>query len=84
MKPILLYGSELWGYEQKECTEIVNRCSCKRFLCVSLKSCNATVLAECGRLPTYIDSQIKCLKYWLKLIELPNYIIDMPRNATIC
>ena len=40
---------------------------------MSLKSCNAAVLAECGRLPAYIDSQIKCLKYWLKLIELPNY-----------
>ena len=31
------------------------------------------IALECGRLPMYIDSQIRCIKYWLKLIEMPNF-----------
>ena len=71
--PVLLYGSELWGYAEIETVEIVHRYACKRFLCVGQKSCNAAVLAECGRIPVFVDSQVRCVKFWLRLLELPEH-----------
>ena len=47
IKPILMYGAEIWGIFPNEMTEIVQRYACKRFLCVNQKSTNAAVMAEC-------------------------------------
>ena len=33
VKPVLLYGSELWGHTQVESVEIVNKYACKVFVC---------------------------------------------------
>ena len=35
-------------------------------------ACNVAVMEECGRLPVYIDSKVRGLNYWMKLIEMPN------------
>ena len=73
IKPILLYGSELWGYSKRDTTEIVQRYACRRFLCVNQKSCVAPVMAECERFPIYIDTSVRTLKYWLKILHMPEY-----------
>jgi hypothetical protein len=67
--PILLYGSELWGYEYREEIEIVQRKYCKRLLCVASNTPNSIVLGELGRLPLYTMYIIRCVKFWFKLIS---------------
>ena len=34
---------------------------------------NDMVYGECGRFPIYINSQIRCLKYWLKIVHMQDH-----------
>jgi hypothetical protein len=52
--PILLYGSEIWGYEWAEHIEGVQRKYCRFVLGVSFTTCNSFILGECGRYPLCI------------------------------
>ena len=72
VKPILLYGSELWGCSQFDQIEKVHLFALKRFLNVSLHCSNNMVYAETGRYPMHICSQIRAVKYWFKLTKLSN------------
>ena len=54
--PILLYGSEIWGYRKYEVLEQVQYYACKRYICVGIKSCNAAVLGDCGRFPLHVET----------------------------
>lgn len=36
ISPVLLYGSEIWGFTKRESIELVHRYACKRYMCVSL------------------------------------------------
>ena len=45
---------------------------CKNQLGVGSTIPTAAVLGECGRKRLYITCIIKCVKYWLKLISLPD------------
>ena len=49
--PMLLYGSDIWGYEYRYSMEIVQRKYCKMLLGVSSSTQNDVVLGELGRLP---------------------------------
>jgi hypothetical protein len=69
--PILLYGSELWGFQHLDDIEKVQRYACKRILNVSMKTPNAMVLGELGRFPLYVLSAVRCIKYWLKILSMP-------------
>lgn len=71
--PILFYGSELWGSKNYDCLERVHRYACKRFLNVSFKVSNSVALGDCGRFPLYIQTQIRVLKYWFKILHLPDH-----------
>ena len=44
-----------------------------RFLCINQRASNAAVMAECERYPIYIETQMRCLKYWLKVIVMPEH-----------
>ncbi|MEW8548219.1 MAG: reverse transcriptase family protein [Candidatus Thiodiazotropha sp.] len=72
ISPLLLYGSEIWGCLKRESVELVHRYACKRYMCVSLKACNAAVLGDCGRFPLWIESNKRCIKYWLKILNMPD------------
>ena len=68
--PIILYGSELWGFNSYEHCEIIHRLACKRFLCVKRSSNNAVVLGDCNQFPLFIESAKRCIKYWLKILKM--------------
>ena len=70
IKPILTYGSEIWGYEASEIVESVHVRFCKSLLMVSSSACTSAVLGECGRFPICIDYHVKCIKYWLRLLTM--------------
>lgn len=76
---MLLYSSEMWGLHRLDNIEKVHTLACKRFLSVPLKVSNKLVYGEVGRYPLYINSAVRCIKYWLKLLKLD--ISRIPRQA---
>ena len=69
IKPVLLYGVELWGNDKVDDIERVHLFVCKYFMNTPLRSCNAAVLGDCGRYPLYIETSRRCIKY-LRLLNL--------------
>ena len=55
VSPVLLYGSEIWGFTKGEAIYVVHRYACKPYMCVGLRACNASVLGDCGRFPMWIQ-----------------------------
>ena len=71
VKPILLYGSELWGLKDIEGIEKVHLFALKRFLNVSLHCSNDRIYAETGRYPLFVCSKLRAIKFWFKLLKWP-------------
>jgi hypothetical protein len=68
---IMLYGSEIWGLKSPKCIEDVQMYACKRFLNVDIRSCNDAIVGDLGRFPMYIFAHKRCIKYWLRLLQMP-------------
>ena len=68
-----MYGGEIWGYQKQRQIEQVHIAFCKFFLGLSGKSSNMAALGECGRYPMYVTLYIKCIKYWLAILQLPEH-----------
>ena len=76
---VLLYGSEIWGHTVAEPVEKVQITFCKFILGVGKTANNVAILGEVGKLPMFIQYQKRCVKYWLKLIEM-----DQNRSPLAC
>jgi hypothetical protein len=70
VKPILLYGSEIWGFRPCDDIEKVQVKVCKMVLGVGRDVRNSFALGECGRYPIYIDTYTRVVKYWCRLITM--------------
>ena len=71
IQPILTYGSEVWGLTTDHTViERVHLLAIKRLLNVSIRTPNALVYHESGRYPLFIQTSTKCIRYWLKLINM--------------
>ena len=68
--PILCYGSEIWGYQYYDTLERVQRKWCRKLLGVPSHTTNEAVLGECGRLPIYFHTLKRCIRFWVKLLEM--------------
>ena len=64
VKPMLLYGSEIWGMRNREIIEKVHLYACKKLLGVSPKTPNAFVHCELNCYPLLIDARNRAIKYW--------------------
>ena len=73
VKPILCYGSELWGYNYCNKIEKVLSKFCKQYCGLSYNMADALTLGECGRVPIAITYMIPCLKYWICLLHMERY-----------
>ena len=69
--PIIVYGAEIWGFKQYDALEQVHYYARKRFMCVGIKSYNTAIIGDCGRYPFYIETMRRCVKYWLRILKLP-------------
>ena len=76
VQPILSYGSELWGMGDNPEIEMVHTISLKRFLNVSAHCSNTTIYGDTGRYPLSICHKIKSIKYWFRLLKLPQSRIN--------
>ena len=65
--PILLYGCEIWGFENLENIEIFYRKFLKYILKVNSQTTNCMVYGEIGRTPLYILIQTRMVCFWHKI-----------------
>ena len=81
VKPLLLYGAEVWGMTKRDVIEKVHLFACKKLLGVSAKTPNAFIYFELNRYPLFVDARVKVYKYWLKLLSLEES--RLPKQAYI-
>ena len=81
IQPVIQYGSELWGLDKKVVIycESVHLFGLKKFLGVEMRTPNDLVYGETNRYPIYINSAIRCIQYWFKLLRMNND--RLPRKA---
>ena len=70
--PILLYGAELWFSHPSQDIEIVHNKFCKFVLNLSVQSPNCFARGELGRYSMSPHKYFRAIKYWLRIIYLPN------------
>ena len=58
---ILMYGSELWGFQQFAVIGKAHMFACKRFLNVSVQTPNKMIYGDLGRYPMFITSAVRCV-----------------------
>ena len=70
IKPILTYGSEIWGYCMSERSQLeqLHLRFCKQALGVSRKASNSATLMELGRYRLGFYTDIAMLKYWCRVL----------------
>ena len=72
IQPMLTYGAEICGIMADHCTiERVQLFAINRLLNVSTRTPSALVYGETGRDPLYVITYVKCVKYWLNLVTMP-------------
>ena len=79
VKPILLYGAEIWGMKKRSIVEKVHLFACKKLLGVSARTPNAFIYFELNRYPLFVDARVKVYKHWLKLLSLDEH--RLPKQA---
>jgi hypothetical protein len=67
VSPILLYASEVWGFENKESIEKVHLQFCKNILKVQSTTPNYMVYRELDRYPMEVMVKRKIVLFWNNL-----------------
>lgn len=70
--PIMMYGSEIWGFHPCKQLDIVHNKFCKFYLGLGQSTPNIAVLGELGRYPLSTLRHIRIIKFWVKVLELNN------------
>jgi hypothetical protein len=69
IEPILLYVSEVWGYENLKILEQIHLKFCKRILKDRNTTPSFIVYGELGRFPLEIRVKLRTISYWCKLVN---------------
>ena len=67
---ILIYGSELSGFQQFGVLEKAHLFVCKILFNVGLQTRNKMVYDDSGRYPLFITAVVRCVEYWLRITSL--------------
>ena len=71
--PILCYGSDIWGFEYSKQIEKIHSQFCKRYIGLHQNAADFFALSECGRYPLAVTYMTQCIKYWVRLVQMPNH-----------
>ena len=69
ISPILLYGSEVWGFCKADPIERFYLSFLKQVLCVKKATPNCFVYGELGVYPMFIERRVRMFKFWIKIIS---------------
>ena len=75
VKPVLLYGSEIWGSHINSGNTSIDKFTNKFYrtlLGVPKHTSNVGIHAELGRFPIKVNVHQSMIKYWFRLISLPS------------
>ena len=76
VEPILLYGCEVWGYENVDILEKVQTKFCKFIFGVSKYSRNMPVYGELGRYPLSIQIKQRMVRYCTRILKSSEYKLN--------
>jgi len=65
--PILLYGSEIWGFENIDIIERVHLRFCKLILHLKQSTPNFMVYGELGRYPIPVILKVCMIRFWCRI-----------------
>ena len=71
IKPILLYGCEIWGMEDTKAIERVHLKYCKIVLGLSQYTSSCMVYGELGRVPISVSIKTQMIGFWHRLLTSP-------------
>ena len=69
VNPILLYGSEIWGFENIQIIESVHTQFCKFILKLSKRTPNCAAYGELGRLGTKNTINKRMINFWCRILQ---------------
>jgi len=70
IKPIVLYGAEIWGIADNINIEKAHVFALKKLLNVSNKTPNDMVYGETGRRPLHLEAKVYAIRYWIRLMRM--------------
>ena len=70
--PILLYGCEIWGFENLDSIEKIHLKFCKIILNLKTSTPNFMIYGELCRHPLSVIVKMRMMKYWVKLLNGKN------------
>ena len=70
--PVLLYGSEIWGFENLDIIERVHLRFCKLILHLKPTTPNFMVYGELGRFPISVMIKVRMIKFWCRILNSSN------------
>ena len=70
--PVLLYGSEVWGFENLDLIERLHLKFLKYVLNLKSSTPAYMVYGETGRFPLYISIYCRMISHWAKLLSGPS------------
>ena len=73
---IIHYACPIWDFTKSKDLEQIHLKYCKWILGVKSRTGNAAVYGELGRYPLYISRYVQIIKYWLKLLDTDNIILQ--------
>ena len=69
VKPVVLYGCEVWAHEGTEVVEKLHLRFCKYILSLNNSTCTNIVYGELGITPLLLHAQSRMIMFWSKIIE---------------
>ena len=67
--PVLLYSSEIWGFENLDVLEKVHLRFCKLILNLKQTTPNSIIYGELGRFPISLTVKMRMIKFWCRLVN---------------
>ena len=80
---VLNYACEVWGYTKSKQLERLHLKFCKKILKVKLSTSNAGVYGELGRYPLYVCRFTRLIKYWIKVINTENCVLQSAYSMSL-